>query len=205
MLSLNNTWTPAASRSGGFTLIEALVTIVILAIGLLGLAKLQASTPQFAMESYQRAQAMILLQDMVNRINANRKSAACYAITNDLSSGTPFLGTEGNGYAGTPSCNIGTTVQQNNAVRDLMEWDQLLRGAAETSSDGSNAGAMIGARGCIAYDAANAVYVVTVVWQGLMQTAEPSTGLTCAKGLYGSDDESQRRAVSALIRIATLD
>ena len=36
---------------------------------------------QAEVESYQRAQALVLLQDMVDRINANRKTAGCYAFT----------------------------------------------------------------------------------------------------------------------------
>ncbi|MDP3678960.1 MAG: prepilin-type N-terminal cleavage/methylation domain-containing protein, partial [Methylotenera sp.] len=52
----------------GALLLEVLVTIVILAIGLLGLAGLQAKLQSSEMESYQRAQALILLNDMASRI-----------------------------------------------------------------------------------------------------------------------------------------
>ena len=62
---------------------------------------------------------------------------------------------------------------------------------------------MIGARGCIAFDAASNNYVVTIAWQGLLQTSAPSAGLPCATGLYGN--ESQRRVVSAVINFAVLD
>lgn len=187
------------SRQNGFTLIEALIAIVVLAIGLLGMAKLQVGARQYQMESYQRAQAMILLQDMVNRINANRAAAACYAITIDTAAGSPWLGT---GYSDTPTCTTGTVAQQTLAVADLQQWDLLLKGAAEVSSANTNVGAMIGARGCVVYDAVNNEYVVTVVWQGLMRTAAPSTGLTCGKDQYGTEEE--RRAVAATVRIATL-
>jgi type IV pilus modification protein PilV len=62
----------------GTSLIEVLVTIVILAIGLLGLAGLQSRLQVSEMESYQRAQALVLLNDMVGRIEANRTNAASY-------------------------------------------------------------------------------------------------------------------------------
>lgn len=180
----------------GMVMLEVLIAIVILAVGLLGLAKLQASTRQMEMESYQRAQAVILLQDMVGRLSANNKAAACYAIT-DAVSGAPYVGSGGTAPA---SCGIGTLTQQTTALADINQWHQLLAGAAETDG-GVQTGAMIGARGCIAFDAATNVYVVTVAWQGLIESSAP-TGLTCAIGLYGS--EPRRRAVSAVVRIATL-
>ena len=62
----------------GASMIEVLVTTVILAIGLLGLAGLQSRLGLSEMESYQRAQALVLLQDMANRIATNRADAANY-------------------------------------------------------------------------------------------------------------------------------
>lgn len=186
--------------SVGFSMIEILVALVILLTGLLGLAGVQARAQQGEMESYQRAQALILLQDIVDRINANRHVASCYAITTDTANGVPYLGT---GYSGTPACTAGTTQQQTTAVQDLQNWNNLLQGAAEkTGTSGSNIGAMIGARGCVSYDSTSGVYTASVAWQGLGKTAAPPAGLTCGKNLYG--DEAQRRVVSATLRIGVL-
>lgn len=187
----------ARTYQKGFTLIEALIAIVVLAIGLLGVAKLQTGTRQYEMESYQRAQAVILLQDMAGRLAANRAAAQCYAITTDTTAGSPWVGY---GYSGTPDCTVGTINQQNTAKADLTEWDRQLKGASETAGS-TNVGAMIGARGCISYDATNDYYIVTIAWQGLMQTGAP-TGLTCAKDQFGPD--SQRRVVSTVVRFGTL-
>lgn len=195
MLTLSHQYS-SLRDTRGVVLFEVMISIVILAIGLLGLAKLQASTRQIEMESYQRAQAVILLQDMVGRLSANNKAAACYALT-DPASGAPYLG-----YGGAlpGNCGIGTIAQQTTANNDLTQWHQMLAGAAETDGD-VQIGAMIGARGCIAFDAATNLYVVTVAWQGLFESSAPQ-GLTCATGQYGS--EPRRRAVSAVVRIATL-
>lgn len=187
---------PPVRRERGVILLEVMIAIVILAVGLLGLAKLQASTRQIEMESYQRSQAVILLQDMVGRLSSNSKAAACYALT-DPASGAPYLGSGGTLPA---NCGIGTVAQQTTALNDLTQWHQMLAGAAETDGE-VQTGAMIGARGCIAFDAATNVYVVTVAWQGMLESSAPA-GLTCAAGLYGS--EPRRRAVSAIVRIATL-
>jgi len=181
----------------GFTLIEALIALVVLAIGLLGVAKLQSGTRQFEMESYQRAQAVILLQDMAGRLAANRAAAQCYAITTDAAAGSPWVG---NGYGGPPACAAGSPTQQATAIADIVEWDRQLKGASETVG-GANIGAMIGARGCITYDAANDYYRIEIAWQGLMQTGVPA-GLTCAKDQFGND--TQRRVVTTIVRFGAL-
>jgi len=188
------------SATSGYVLLEVLISIIILAVGLLGVAKLQASTRQLEMESYQRAQAVILLQDMVARISANRASASCYAIT-DPAAGAPYLGT---GAAAPTNCasGAGKALQQATAVADLAAWQALLVGSAEQDANSNtNIGAMIGARGCVSYDAAADLYVVTVAWQGMVESAAPP-GLNCAANTYGT--ETQRRAVSAVVRIANL-
>lgn len=190
---------PSKIRAGqnGTSLIEVLVSLLILLIALLGLVGLQAQAQQSEMESYQRAQALILLQDMVGRINANRKVAACYAMTTDTASGTPNFGTNS---SISPSCATGTAEQKATAVRDMEDWNSLLLGAAEVAP-GNNAGAMIGARGCISFDAATDLYTVTVAWQGLGKTFAP-IGQNCGQGQYG--DETLRRAVSQSVRVANL-
>lgn len=192
---------PTRVSGRGFVLLEVLISIVILAVGLLGLAKLQASTRQMQMESYQRAQAVVLLQDMVSRLSANIKAAGCYAIS-DVTSGTPYVGTGGT-VPTTCAAGTGTGAQQATATQDLTDWNNLLLGTAEQAGT-VNQGAMIDARGCVSYDAATNVYIVTVVWQGLMTTSAPNTGLPCAMNTYGPEALGVRRAASAVVNIATL-
>lgn len=184
----------------GFSMIEVLVTLIILLTGLLGLAGLQAQGQRSELESYQRVHALILLQDMGDRINANRKVAACYALTTDAANGAPYLGVSA---TAAPACSSGTLEQQARATQDMQDWSALLAGAAETSGGGGSVGAMVGARGCVSLiDAATQTYLVSVAWQGVGKTAAPPAGLGCAKGLYG--DETQRRTVSITLRIADL-
>ena len=188
---------PASGEQGGFSMLEVLVSIVIIVFGLLGLVGVQALAHQAELESYQRAQALILLNDMVERINANRGSAACFAVT-DATAGTPYFGT---GYSGTPNCTSGYINTQTKALADagMAEWNLALKGAAETQG-GAQVGAMIGARGCVSYSAASATYTIAVAWQGLSDTFAPV--VNCANGLYGS--ETKRRVVWTTLKIATL-
>ena len=62
--------------------------------------------------------------------------------------------------------------------------------------------AMIGARGCVAFDAATQTYSITVAWQGLSRTAAPDASVPCAQGLYG--DDAQRRVVVLTMQIANI-
>lgn len=185
-------------KNAGFGMIEVLVSLVIILTGLLGLAGLLTLGQQAEMESYQRAQALVLLEDMVGRINANRKVAACYgATTANATAGTPYLGSTA---TSTPACTSGTSAQNATAIADLAAWNNALIGAAETQG-GSNVGAMIGARGCISLTATD-TYLISVAWQGLNPTFAPPTSLGCGKDLYGS--ETKRRVVSTTLRIANL-
>ena len=187
-------------RQAGLTLIEVLVSVVILLVGLLGLAALMTSSQKAEAESYQRAQALLLLQDMVERINANRGVAACYAITTDPSTGTPYLGVGAD--LTSLVCGVGSTTANTRAVQDITQWSSLLEGATETA--GGNVGAMVGARGCVTLDdAATRTYTVSVAWQGMTATKAPDAALNCGKDLYG--DEKLRRVISIPLRLANLN
>ncbi|MGH8353069.1 MAG: type IV pilus modification protein PilV [Pseudomonas sp.] len=184
------------SGNAGFTLIEILVALVIFLVSVLGIAGLVTRTLQQETESYQRVQALILLQDMVDRLNANRQVATCYS---NAATGRT-LGTDFD--ASSLACGSGTAAQQAQALDDLQQWDNLLKGSAEQSAtDNSNVGAVIGARGCIRLvDAGQRIYRITVAWQGMGETVAPSN--TCGQNSYGN--EALRRTVSAVVRIGAL-
>ena len=178
---------------GGFSLIEVLVTIVILAFGLLGMAGMQLRLQSTEMESYQRSQALLLVNDITNRIVTNRSNANLYLI--------PTTNPVG---AGMTCSSLVTTVAQ----RDLGEWCKALQGASEISGS-LKLGAMIGGRGCI--EKIGSEYFVTVAWQGFVPIAAPASSITCGKNSYNAAAEGStctndkcRRTVTTLVRIATL-
>ncbi len=184
-------------RLAGFTMIEVLVTLVILLLGLLGLVGLQSRAQVGETESYQRAQALVLLRDMADRLNANRANAASYVFAV-----TAPLGSSASTFTATDCSTLSPMAQV-----DLCQWDHALKGAAEASgacnaATGDNCvGAMIGARGCITSPAANQ-YLIEVVWQGLAKSAAPPSSVACGSGLYG--DDAQRRAVTTMVQIGVL-
>lgn len=179
----------SASHQRGTSLIEVLVTIVILAIGLLGLAGLQVRLQSSEMEAYQRAQALVLLNDMASRIASNRSSAATY------DTGTTPLG-------GTAACPTTTATRQQ---LDAGQWCNALKGAGETLGV-SNVGAMVGGRGCVASLGGNE-YLVSIAWQGMTPISAPSP--TCGQNLYdtaGSNctGDRCRRVITTVVRIGNL-
>jgi type IV pilus assembly protein PilV len=164
----------------GFTLIEILIALVMLAFGLLSLARVHATASLTEMEARQRAQAMVLALDMADRINLNRKNAAAYV----------------GEYTGQLDANC--AAQPTAAARDVCAWRNLLIGDA--TRDGIRlTGAPIAAMGCITSPAPN-VYTISVAWQGVVQTGAPAS--PCGTGDF--DAEVHRRAFSTVIQIATL-
>jgi len=89
-------------RAGGFTLIEVLIAVLVLSIGLLGLAGLQTVSLRNNNSAYLRSQAAILAYDIVDRMRANRSAATAGAYDLNLTGS----------YAGSGS------IAQN----DLNEW-----------------------------------------------------------------------------------
>ncbi|MDP9910577.1 type IV pilus assembly protein PilV [Variovorax boronicumulans] len=180
---------PALRRQRGATLIEVLVTLLVLAFGLFGLVGLQARLQASEMESYQRSQALILLNDMANRIAINRRVAASYATSAPL--------------GGTDACPTGTGTRQQ---IDAREWCNALQGAAEFSGN-DKLGTVIGGRGCV-QDMGNNEYLVTVAWQGLGPISAPPAGVACGKDLYDTGtkciNDLCRRTVTTLVRIGSL-
>jgi type IV pilus assembly protein PilV len=65
------TKTPRQHKISGFTLIEVLIAMLILSVGLLGLAGFQASSARNNTSAYNRSQATQLAYDLADRIRAN--------------------------------------------------------------------------------------------------------------------------------------
>lgn len=184
---------PFPRRQAGTSMIEVLITIVILAIGLLGVAGLQTRLQTSEMETYQRAQAMILLDDMAHRLMANRSNAASY-----VTGATTPLGAGMN-------CPGASTILTD---QDKREWCTALQGAAEKTGS-SNVGAMLGGRGCVEQLGGPNEYLITVAWQGMGAISAPPASVACGQNQYNTTGTACvgdlcRRAVTTVVKIAPL-
>jgi type IV pilus assembly protein PilV len=75
---------PSDRRSRGFTFVETLVALLVLSIGLLGVAALQLSSLRTNHSASLRSQATLLAYDMVDRMRANRTAAIAGSYDLDL-------------------------------------------------------------------------------------------------------------------------
>ena len=183
--------THAPCRQSGTSLLEVLITMVVVAFGLLGIAIFQAKAQVGSIEAYQRAQAVLLLEDLQSRINGNSAQADNYVTASALGTGD------------TQPSNCSAVAA--GSARDLCEWSASLKGAAEVKA-GANIGAMTGARGCVSQVQARdtstgvcrqAIYLVSVAWQGMHPTMAPA--LACGRDAYGAD--TNRRAISVRVAV----
>jgi type IV pilus assembly protein PilV len=169
----------------GGLLIEVLVSLVICAFALLGMAGMQSRAATADFEASQRGEAILLVEDMVNRMAANRARMSDYAIAGLIGAGA-----------------LQDCAGLTGAARDVCEWGNLLRGRSEIRG-GQRIGAMTDARGCITRQAGTTDrFIVAVAWQGSARSAA-SAGL-CGQGDPLFSDDALRRTVSSTVCAAGL-
>ena len=96
----------------GFTLVEILVAVLILAIGLLGLASLQMRGLKNNHSAYMRSQATQLAYDLTDRMRANP-----VGINDGVSYNNPTLDTT------PPDCASNTCTAADMAAYDFAAWN----------------------------------------------------------------------------------
>jgi type IV pilus assembly protein PilV len=184
---------PRRGLARGFSMIEVLVALVVTLIGLFAMLGLNLRAFQTESESYQRSQALVLVEDMAQRIRSNRTALADYAVDDSDPAG-----------ASAEVCAALT-----GAARDLCEWGNLLRGAAETDGGGRQIGAMADARGCVTVAApaggasGSSTANVVVVWRGATPSATPASAPCVPSGFSVSD--GYMRTTSSVVRFGDLD
>lgn len=103
------------NKNAGFTLIEVLIAMLVLAVGLLGLAGLQATSLKNNQSAYNRSQATQLAYDLADRMRANIAGKARYTaiLPNSATAKANCLTTTGC----TPA---------DLAENDLFEWNSAV-------------------------------------------------------------------------------
>lgn len=131
----------------GASLIEILVTLFVLAIGLLGIFALQIQSLKLNQDGYMHSVATIQAYSMLDRIRANRTGAS--AGSYDGATGIPS----------DPGCTTCSPTQL--AQQDIRQWNQL------------NAQLLPSGQGTIARS--SNTYTITIMWDE-MRTGVTGTG-----------------------------
>ena len=177
-------------KQSGFTLIEVLITFIVISIGLLGFIALQINTMNQAVETYQRAQVMNELISMANRMRLNAPAAYRGEYLNN-------------------SVNLGKIPQAGCgnlptiAERDLCEFNNILNSGNQfVEAEAVPAGTL----GCISempspLPGELRVFRVEIVWPGQAQGVT-SIGIDC-----GIDEiaEEDRRGLYRDVAIRNYD
>ena len=109
----HNGSTHCGVRQFGSSLVEVLVAALVLSIGLLGLASLQATSLHFNVSALHRSAATDLAYDITDRMRANRAAALDEAY-------------DGQAFADTPPACAEVTLSGTRAQRDLQAWTTQL-------------------------------------------------------------------------------
>jgi type IV pilus assembly protein PilV len=136
----------------GFTLIEVLIAMLILAGGLLGLAALQTYTLRSNLAAYNHGQATQLLYDMADRMranNCNKDLTTCNAaVPNYIIANSNTVATTVNAACSTTTNT--TCTPKILADNDLIEWNNAIVATLPMG------------RGSIS--SANGVFTLSITW-----------------------------------------
>ena len=94
------------ARQRGFSLIEVLIALVVLAVGLLGLALLQTMNLRYTKSADQRTKAVNLAGGILDSIRSNRSELNFYTVTNADFDGATASGGCGSGNAMNAQANV---------------------------------------------------------------------------------------------------
>jgi type IV pilus assembly protein PilV len=198
----------------GFSLIEVLVSLVVVSVGALSAVSMQLIAKQNGRDAAQRLEATHLAYSLLERLRVNSSPEALQAY---VSAGSPNLGRGlyrerlglSLGQAPSPACLAESSCTGPQlASFDLWLWEQLLDGVNEQAVLGDRivyAGGLDRPTACIASIAGGTagVYTVTIAFRG--SAALPvDRGVGCGLGasyasadgaterLYGEQDEYRR-------------
>ena len=124
-------------KQSGFTLLEILVAMLVMAIGLLGLAGLMTSSMRNNLSASHRTQATWMAYDIVDRMRANRASAVTGGYTT-------AMGTAATCSAAAPTGTV--------PAQDIAAWKNQL------------ACALPAGNGSVAVNTATRVATVVIQW-----------------------------------------
>jgi len=180
--------------SRGFTLIEVLIALFILAVGILGIIGLQLFAKQNNFDSVQRTAAATLATDIVERMRMNKSALADYISTKEPVAAPAAIPTDC-AASGTP-CTPSELAQH-----DLNTWYSLISGLSDKQG-ASNVGGLTEPSACIIQDPSGVggvvgktQYRIVIAWRGrtpLSNSTRSTCGNDATGARYGAGDAYRR-------------
>lgn len=133
----------------GFTLIEVLIALVVLAIGMLGIAAVYLEGLRTSRTALLRTQAVVLAADMADRIRANR-----YVLTGSLLYDPATTAAAANSNCDKTTDPASTCTPAQMFANDLARW----QAAVQTRLPGGS--------GTVGFQLVNTIptYTITLTW-----------------------------------------
>ncbi|TVP14985.1 type IV pilus modification protein PilV [Shewanella sp. KCT] len=153
-------------RGKGFSLIEVMVSLVILVIGLIGIFNLHVVSKRGSFESFQQTQASYYANDIINRMRLNPSEIDNYE--GEYSNLPSSVGKE---CKGVTICS-----PSEMTAWDLYEWQTLFFGTAEKVGT-QNVGGLDTPTACIVVEGNDVT--VTMAWKGIRETKIASATSDC--------------------------
>lgn len=168
------------TTSKGFSLIEVMIALFILAVGVLGIIGLQLFAKQSNTEAIQRTAASALASDIVERMRMNKSALPSY-----ISTQTPVPANTAIPDPDPCSNSVTPCAPAAVAARDLAIWHALISGAAAATAGGDNIGGLTHPSACVIQNPdgkditiGQSEYRIVIAWRGTSTLANP-TGDTC--------------------------
>lgn len=187
----------------GFTLIEVLVTFVILAVGVLGIVSLLSVSKISEYEAVQRTRAVNMADGLLERIRNNPRGVVSY-----VTGSTPIGGDPDNpSTEPSPNCETATCDFSQMAAHDLWAWEQLLYGSAVTVTDEDGettaTAGLASPWGCVTFTPwgrfdRGGQLTVQVQWTGLQESSDgvAEGQPTCGLGVESAGQDPFRRQIT---------
>lgn len=150
----------ARRRMTGFTMVESLVALVVISVGMLGIAGLYLASLKAGRTASLRVQAINLVSDMADRIRANKNGKAAYGSA------------KYDGAPGAYECTKATCTSDKMAENDLNSWFATINDSLRS----------LGAVGSVTYvvPAAPEIprYVISISWREAGEDQESTVAAT---------------------------
>ncbi len=124
MINMHRQEIPTRSQRG-FSLVEVLIALIIMSVGMLGIASLYVQSMQAGRTSLFRHSAVTLAGDVADRIRANPTAVNAYA----------GVGVDGDCIDGNTDCNDAQMAAQDILLWDLQATDSLPNGDVAINVD----------------------------------------------------------------------